>query len=284
MAIDRVVYTNSAVDIKSAVTASTAIRLDTVQNATYTVNVPRENVNTLGAKGTVFRPQLDAADASIEFSLIPAVSGSPDWSPAVADAYLDNTLAQDPSGDEAEVDALGLGSIERGLMNSLTSEATVGAMANMTVSFTGAPSSGAPLAALGSPGAITTLTLVQSKDVTVANSDFASACVQSASTAWDVPVVNVLCLGSDPAVPANINPFGNPPGTASHTIEGLDTALRHNDGTGSTANNYTLSIGMFDFKITGGFVDSETNSVAVGDVFATFNYVIGGTGDSYGIS
>ena len=284
MAIDRVVYTNSAVDIKSAVTASAGIRLDTVQNATFTVNVPRENVNTLGAKGTVFRPQLDAADASIEFSLIPAVSGTPDWSPSRANDYITNCLAQDLTNDDAEVKALGLGQVDDALMNSLTAEATVGAMANMTVSFTGAPATGAPPVALTTPGAITSLTLVQSKDVTVADGEFKSACVQSASTAWDVPVVNVLCLGGDPTDPTDIHPFGNPPGTASHTIEGLDTALRHNASTGNTATDYTLTIGAFNFKLAGGFVDSETNSVAVGDVFATFNYVIGGTGDGFTIS
>ena len=281
MSVDRVVYTQSGIKITSAKTASAGIDLQTVQNATFTVNIPRENVNTLGAEGSVFRPQLDAPDASIEFNIVPAVSGSPAWSPAIADDYIDTALAGDPSGDQATVEAKGIGKVESALMNSLSCEATVGAMANMTISFTGSPSTAAPPSTLSSPGQPTTLTLVESKDVTVADTGkFESACAQSASVAWDLPVVNVICLGGDPADPSKVYPFGNPPGTSSITVEGLDDALRWN----AKSNDYTLSIGVFDFELKGGFVDSQTNSVAVGDVFATFNYVIGGTADSFTIT
>ena len=281
MSVDRVVYTSSGIKITSAKSATGGIDLQTVQNATFTVNIPRENVNTLGAEGTVFRPQLDAPDASIEFNIVPATSGSPKWGPTEADAYINNALAGDPTGDQATVEALGIGKVESALMNSLSCEATVGAMANMTISFTGSPSTAAPPSTLSSPGSPTSLSLVESKDVTVANvGKFESACAQSASVAWDLPVVNVLCLGGDPADPSKVYPFGNPPGTASMTIEGLDDALRWNAAT----SDYTLTIGVFDFELKGGFIDSQTNSVAVGDVFATFNYVIGGTADSFTIN
>ena len=280
MSVDRVVYTQSGIKITSAKTATGGIDLQTVQNATFTVNIPRENVNTLGAEGTVFRPQLDAPDASIEFNIVPATSGSPKWSATVADDFIDTALSGDPSGDQATVEALGIGKVESALMNSLSCEATVGAMANMTISFTGSPSTAAPPSTLAAPASPTSLTLVQSKDVTVADGTFKSACAQSASVAWDLPVVNVLCLGGDPADPSKVYPFGNPPGTASMTIEGLDDALRWN----AAKDDYKLSIGAFEFELAGGFVDSQTNSVAVGDVFATFNYVIGGTADSFTIT
>ena len=280
MSVDRVVYTQSGIKITSAKTATGGIDLQTVQNATFTVNIPRENVNTLGAEGTVFRPQLDAPDASIEFNIVPAVSGSPKWSATVADDFIDTALAGDPSGDQATVEALGIGKVESALMNSLSCEATVGAMANMTISFTGSPSTAAPPVTLAAPASPTTLTLVESKDVTVDDGTFKSACAQSASVAWDLPVVNVLCLGGDPRDPSKVYPFGNPPGTASITVEGLDDALRWNAG----STDYKLSIGAFEFELAGGFVDSQTNSVAVGDVFATFNYVIGGTADSFTIN
>ena len=280
MSVDRVVYTSSGIKITSAKSATGGIDLQTVQNATFTVNIPRENVNTLGAEGTVFRPQLDAPDASIEFNIVPATSGSPKWSATVADDFIDTALSGDPSGDQATVEALGIGKVESALMNSLSCEATVGAMANMTISFTGSPSTAAPPNTLAAPASPTSLTLVQSKDVTVSDATFKSACAQSASVAWDLPVVNVLCLGGDPADPSKVYPFGNPPGTASMTIEGLDDALRWN----AAKDDYKLSIGAFEFELAGGFVDSQTNSVAVGDVFATFNYVIGGTADSFEIS
>lgn len=280
MSVDRVVYTQSGIKITSATSATGGIDLETVQNATFTVNIPRENVNTLGAEGTVFRPQLDAPDASVEFNIVPAVSGSPAWTAKVADDFIKTALAGDPSGDQAEVEAKGIGKVESALMNSLSCEATVGAMANMTISFTGSPSTAAPPATLAAPGSPTTLTLVESKDVTVADGTFASKCAQSASVAWDLPVVNILCLGGDPEDPSVVYPFGNPPGTSSITIEGLDDALRWNAG----STDYKLSIGIFEFELKGGFVDSQTNSVAVGDVFATFNYVIGGTADSFKIS
>lgn len=280
MSVDRVVYTQSGIKITSATSATGGIDLETVQNATFTVNIPRENVNTLGAEGTVFRPQLDAPDASVEFNIVPAVSGSPAWTAKVADDFIKTALAGDPSGDQAEVEAKGIGKVESALMNSLSCEATVGAMANMTISFTGSPSTAAPPATLAAPGSPTTLTLVESKDVTVADGTFASKCAQSASVAWDLPVVNILCLGGDPEDPSVVYPFGNPPGTSSITIEGLDDALRWNAG----STDYKLSIGIFEFELKGGFVDSQTNSVAVGDVFATFNYVIGGTADSFTIN
>lgn len=280
MSVDRVVYTSSGIKITSAKSAVGGIDLQTVQNATFTVNIPRENVNTLGAEGTVFRPQLDAPDASIEFNIVPATSGSPKWSATVADDFIDTALSGDPSGDQATVEALGIGKVESALMNSLSCEATVGAMANMTISFTGSPSTAAPPNTLATPASPTSLTLVQSKDVTVSDSTFKSACAQSASVAWDLPVVNVLCLGGDPADPSKVYPFGNPPGTSSMTIEGLDDALRWN----AAKDDYKLSIGAFEFELAGGFVDSQTNSVAVGDVFATFNYVIGGTADSFTIN
>lgn len=281
--IDRVVYTNSGVTVTGATTGADVI--ETAQNATMTINVPRENVNTLGAAGTVDRPQLDAADASIEWTMIPDTSGSAKaaaFGAAQLQAYITNCLAQDPTTDAAVVAAKGIGQIEAALMNSFSCEVTVGAMANMTVSFTGSPTTTIPkTTAAGTP---TTITLVQSKDVSVSattgKGEFGVACAQSAATAWDVPVVNVICLGKNPATSSDVHPFGNPPGTASHTLEGLDVAL---DYTATTAD-YELSIGSFAFKLAGGFVDSQTNSVAVGDVFATFNYVIGGTGDSYTVS
>ena len=74
MALTRVVYTDTILTFSSTllgVGGQNPIHLSTVQNATFTVNIPRENVNAMGFGGTVDRPQLTAADATCEFSYIP---------------------------------------------------------------------------------------------------------------------------------------------------------------------------------------------------------------------
>ena len=272
MGLGRIVYTHASVKIGTD-------DVKTAQNATITFNIPRENVNAFGVSGTVDRPQLDAADATFEFSFIPEDStATPGITGSNFDGYVNATLKNDPSGDLKDLVAEGVGSVDSALMNSLSCEATVGAMANATMSWTGTPDTTVAPALTTSPDA-TTMALVTSKDVTV-DAGLGIACAQSLSTAWDVPVETVVCLGKDPATAANVHPFGNPPGTASITIEGLDDGLN----VGASAADYTITIGIYSFKLDGGRVDSQTNSLAVGDVFGTFNYVIAGTGDGYTIS
>lgn len=298
MAISRVVYTKSGLTIDPSntnVNGAGAVDVKTAQNATYTVNVPRENVNSVGFSGPVDRPQLDAADASIEFTFIPhdsTGSTSITYTGTVVGALIEHeTMSQAPSGTTVTAD--GIGQVEKALMGSLTADASVGALATMTCSFTGAPSTTTGTANATGAASGLTVNLVEPKDLTAAaltststdasGAGFAQPCAQSVAIAWDLPVVNVLCLGNDPTDSANYNPFGNPPGTSSMTIEGLSEALNYTSN--SVANvNYVINIGEFDFTLTNGKVDSQTNSVAVGEVFSTFNYVIGGTGDGFEVA
>ena len=100
-----------------------------------------------------------------------------------------------------------------------------------------------------------------------------SSCAQSAAVAWDLPVEVVLCLNDNPETDGVA--FGNPPGTASITVESLEDEI----AAGAGALNYTLNIGDFEYELAKARIDSKTNSMAVGDLFATFNYVLGGTAD-----
>ena len=298
MAISRVVYTNSGVEIDpngySAVHSGNSMSIKTAQNATYTVNVPRENVNSVGFRGPVDRPQLDAADASLEFTLIPhdsTGSGGIEMHGDEVGELIVETRNQAPSG--VTVTANGIGRVEKALLGSLTADASVGALATMTMSFTGAPSTSTGTANATALASGLEVNLVEPKDLTAAaltststatgGAGFAQPCAQSVAIAWDLPIVNVLCLGNDPTNAASYNPFGNPPGTSSITVEGLSEAL---DYTSNSVNNvnYVIEIGHFAYTLVNGKVDSQTNSVAVGEVFSTFNYVIGGTGDGFDVA
>jgi len=272
MALTRIVYTHSGVDVNGSV-------CETAQNATVTFNIPRENVNVMGLSGTVDRPQLDAADATLEFSMIPQDAGeSPTIDAAKIKGYIDDGLANAPTR-LASVKALGVGEIKNALMSSVSCEAAVGSMANMTLSFTGTPVAAVPAAAGSSPAA-SAIKLVSPKDVTVADGTYQTACAQSAAASWDLPIETVLCLGGDPEDPAQVHTFGNPPGTASFTIEGLDSGLAYTTASAS----YDLTIGDYKWTLSNGRVDSQTNSLAVGDTFGTFNYVISGTADGYTVA
>jgi len=280
MALSRIVYTHSGLTIVDG--AATSYAVETAQNATVTFNIPRENVNVFGKSGTVDRPQLDAADATLEFSMIPQDAGeTPALTPLVLDGMINETLANAPTR-LTSVAAGGVGQIDNALLNSLSSEAAVGTMANMTLSFTGTPVVAVP--AIATTADATSMNLVTPKDITIvdggatpAAGEFGITCAQSAAAAWDVPVETVLCLGGDPEDSNDVHTFGNPPGTASFTIEGLDSGLAYT----ALPATYALTIGLYSFEVLNGRVDSQTNSLAVGDVFGTFNYVIGGTGDGY---
>ena len=275
MALSRIVYTHSGLSI---VSGGATIDVETAQNATVTFNIPRENVNVFGKSGTVDRPQLDAADATLEFSMIPQDTGeTPGLTAAILDGFIDDTLANAPTRITS-VAAAGVGQINNALMSSLSAEASVGTMANMSLSFTGTPVVAVPAAA--ATGTAAAMNLVTPKDITVADASYSIACAQSASASWDVPVETVLCLGGDPEDSADVHTFGNPPGTASFTIEGLDAGLAYT----ATPVDYALGIGLYTWTLKLGRVDSQTNSLAVGDVFGTFNYVIGGTGDGYSVA
>lgn len=279
MAITRLVYTNSGITVFDTAGGADKV-IKTAQNATFTVNVPRENVNALGFTGTVDRPQLDAAEGTVEWTMVPQQdSESHDWDAATVQLHIANTTTSAPTG--GTVTAKGVGSVENALLGSLSCEATVGALATMTCSYTGIPLTAIPPSATAEAGSTFSIALTESQNIDTASlsstgsGGFHMDCAQSLAFAWDMPIQNVVCLGNDPTVSANVTPFSNPPGTASITVEGLQEGMPYTE----VAQNYTATIGEFGFTMENGRVDSQTNSVAVGEVFSTFNYVINATAD-----
>jgi hypothetical protein len=323
MAISRKIYTNSNVEIKAhdvalngGSPAGTALyaKPNTVQNATFTLTIPRADVNSFGIKGVVSRPQLEATSATVEFSWIPLID-----SPVALDDALDAGAA---GGDEATnpyatlserdigktsndtglfgdtladapkyvgVNVHNVGAIMNGLLTSLSGDATVGALPTFTASFLGAQSDGVNgvagwatdgygnSTASNSGGAQVSIATAEPHHIAVygAVADD-NGCVQSGAFTWDMPVELVLCLGDDPATKGEA--LSSPPGTASITIEGLtgDIAV-------ATANQMVtkLKIGAYRFDVgSSAKIDSRTHNMAVGELFGTYNYVVGSTADS----
>ena len=316
--------------------------INTAQNATFSINIPRADVNVFGVTGVLDRPQLEAETATFEFGFIPEAIASPASSqqftlnPGDLNALIADTIAEAP--DYVEAGAPKVGMVTNALMNSATGEASVGALPTFTLSFTGtqkvkadpamrlasttstaggvignAPKyvnntaekavpekakdlvnkavivtpedvkltiivAGAHVGArVGGDGAFTAedpQALVDEGFPDQDGDDLIESCAQSASWSWDVPVETVLCLGSDPAEDGLA--LGNPPGTASFTVEALKEQLVQIPN-----SNFNLSLGIYDFLLASGNIDSRTHSLAVGDLYGTYNYVIGGTGDGF---
>lgn len=292
--------------------------VNTAQNATFNLNIPRADINVFGVTGVIDRPQLEAETATFEFGMIPNLA-----TPAAVydktlisddlDALIADTIAEEPV--YVVVGAPKVGAVKKALMNSLTGECTVGALANFTMSFTGSTNDAANPAFIGTDAQYdddgtytnvavpaTSLTakasVVTPQDVLLtvggAGNDGTNgalvdeglepdatdadtvidSCAQSASFSWDVPVETILCLGSDPATDGIA--LGNPPGSSSFTVEALSVQL-----VGRGKQDYKLALGAYQFSMAGGNIDSRTHSLAVGDLYGSFNYVIGGTGDGF---
>ena len=71
--------------------------------------------------------------------------------------------------------------------------------------------------------------------------------------------------------------LGNPPGTSSFTVEALSLQIEQN----VNAQDYSLIIGAYQLDMVNGSIDSRTHNLAVGDLFGSYNYVIGGTADGF---
>lgn len=283
MAINRIIYTHSLVSLTTSnVNAGSALNVKTAQNATFTISVPRENVNAFGISGVVDRPQLNVEEATLEFAFIPqsnyltGVQSFSDLDGAAMGQFMANSLNNAPSSVYSDITAAGVGALTKSLMNSASVDAAIGAMPTTTVGFTG---KGGTIPTAGTPSANTTVTgmvLVEPKHIILGSALLPNqSCAQSAAVAWDLPVELILCLGQDPTLAASGEAFGNPPGTASITVESLQDEINQSAATA----NYSVTIGDFVYTLGNARVDSKTNSLAVGDLFGTFNYVLGGTAD-----
>ena len=329
--ISRTIYTSTNVHVKpKAATGAFAgagwshaglgdAILNTAQNATFSLNIPRADVNVFGVTGVLDRPQLEAETATFEFGYVPELDASPTkaktLTPVDLNALIEDSIAELPT--YAIAGAKNVGRVKDSLMNSATGEAAVGALANFTISFTGANDDAAdpadrtgeakyhdvdggteedvPVKIADLPVTATVVTPDQvSLGVAVAapansglldeafpdgdGDNLIESCAQSVSWAWDVPVELILCLGSNPATDGKA--LGNPPGSSSFTVEALQEQLVSH----TVAQNYVLTIGDYIFTLNKGNIDSRTHNLAVGDLFGSYNYVIGGTGDGFTVA
>lgn len=85
-----------------------------------------------------------------------------------------------------------------------------------------------------------------------------AGCVQSATFSWEVPIERIQCLGENVSSSTN---FGNPPGTATLTLEGIDVPYPVSG----------LTLGDMRIMLRNAKVVSREHNLAVGDVAATFN-------------
>lgn len=325
--IQRSIYINSSASIIPVGTPgggnipAAGLVVPLVQSANFSLNIPRADVNAFGFDGVLDRPQLEAETATMELSWVAETVSSATVASSLLPAHL-NDLVRD---SKAQIPAYiyvfadGVGGIKNSLMNSLSGEATVGALSTMSGSWTGATNDptnmqNAANQVLGEPGggnanttpvagSTFTGTLVTPQDINLKSSvtnaagvssvdlideflepnavhdadQIVESCAQSASFSWDMPVEIILCLGSNPA--SDGLALGNPPGSASFTVEALSAQLQSN----TASANYGLNIGQYGFFLTNGNIDSRTHNLAVGDLYGTYNYVVGGTGDGFEI-
>ena len=287
MAITRTIYTQGTLIIDSGATANWAV-LSGVQNASFSLNTPRENVSQFSVKGLVDKVQVAPTEASITCSFIIPNAISANLGSHITPAKL-NGLMQNAQLTDAlpnmTVTAGGLGQISGAVLSSISVNAAVGDLPTMELTFDGVPTTNSsdtenslPIK-LTTPPVATAFTVVTpafvsgfagGSKVNLTLGDESSDSIQTFTFGWEMPVERIQRLGE------NVNatqPFGNPPGTATISLEGTNIS--------NIANLSGIAIGPYIFAIGGrSDVVSREHSMAVGDVSATFSVSIEGTADA----
>lgn len=258
MAIQRTIYTQGFVTVVDPI-ENDGIGDPTplfAQSISWSHNTPKESLTALGR--TSFQRVSSASETvSLEVTIYPTGSEG-----NLLDHLTKGALAIIPSGTSIRTN---LGGLDGALLSSVKGEASVGSIPSVTLSFIGRYAvSGAPIDSSTSP--ITTIRTTEQVGVS------ASGCAQKASFSWDLPIEPMSCLGSIISTGAEF--FGNPPGSASISVEG------------TTDPNFVnqVDIGNFTFKLgdpdrpagTGATIASRSNNLAVGQINGTFNTVTEG--------
>lgn len=288
MAITRTIYTQGTLIIDSGATTNWAV-LSGVQNASYSLNTPRENVSQFSAKGLIDKVQVAPTEASITCSFIIPNALTANLGSHITAAKLNGLMQNAQLTDTLPnmiVTAGGLGQISGAVLSSINVNAAVGDLPTMELTFDGVPMSdpidtdseaaGTKLSPVPIATAFTVVTPAfvsgfaggAKVDLTVGDSNTDS--IQTFTFGWEMPVERIQRLGE------NVNatqPFGNPPGTATITLEGTNIP--------NISNLSGIAIGPYTFAIGGrSDVVSREHSMAVGDVSATFSVNIEGTADA----
>jgi hypothetical protein len=292
MAITRTIYTQGAVTItkQNGGSFDAFAVLSGVQNASFSLNTPRENVSQFGAKGLIDKVQVAPTEASITCSFIIPDKAQTAGSHITA-AEL-NTLITDAQATSSlpnyKVSVGGIGEISGAILSSINVNAAVGDLPTIELTFDGVPTNNSSDAENTFPATVATPPVATAYSVTtpaivsgfgtvggvahqnrslIASDDS----VQTFTFSWEMPVERIQRLGEG----VNLSqPFGNPPGTATITLEGTNVVDNINNLSG-------LVVGPYNFAIGGVLgVTSREHSMAVGDVAATFNVTLEGTADA----
>lgn len=151
MPITRTIYTQGKVTLKTGALGALAnfAVVSGVQNASFSMETPRENVNSFGFKGLVDKVQVAPETASISFSyILPKNDIEVDTygatanhlSPSKISGLMGDALADTHSGIHVEI--AGIGCLISGIMSSFSINASAGDLATVDMTFEGIPSGG----------------------------------------------------------------------------------------------------------------------------------------------
>lgn len=152
MAITRTIYTQGKVTLKTGLIGgalSNFAVVSGVQNASFSMETPRENVNSFGFKGLIDKVQVAPETATVNFSyILPKNDIEVDvygasanhLSPSKISGLMGDALSDTHSGIHVEV--AGIGCIVSGIMSSFSVNASAGDLATVDMTFEGVPSGG----------------------------------------------------------------------------------------------------------------------------------------------
>lgn len=152
MAITRTIYTQGKVTLKTGLiggTLSNFAVVSGVQNASFSMETPRENVNSFGFKGLIDKVQVAPETATVNFSYILPKNdilvdlygaNANHLSPSKISGLMADALSDTHSGIHVEV--AGIGCIVSGIMSSFSVNASAGDLATVDMTFEGVPSGG----------------------------------------------------------------------------------------------------------------------------------------------
>ena len=156
MAITRTIYTQGKVTLKTGLiggTLSNFAVVSGVQNASFSMDTPRENVNSFGFKGLIDKVQVAPETATVNFSYILPKNDIVDGnnvpvegygatvnhlSPSKISGLMGDALSNTHSGIHVVLD--GVGCLISGIMSSFSVNASAGDLATVDMTFEGIPS------------------------------------------------------------------------------------------------------------------------------------------------
>lgn len=238
MSVARTIYTVGSVTVSGFPLLA--------QSVNHSINTPKESVSAFG-RTSVQRVASGPVTATADITFYPTGG--------------EHVLFQALMTDSARVNPTRvavlttMGSLSNALLTSLKGDASIGSIPTISASFLGVNDT-TSLTVTGVSTAITEIKTTESVSVS------ASGCAQKASFSWNMPVEPLLCLGTVISTGAEF--FGNPPGSASISVEGTtDPGLATK-----------VDLGHFAFALSSGAdISSSTKNLAVGQLFGTYNTV-----------